>query len=75
MNVSFDDTAFRQPITARNTACGTITVAEQDNGGDQPTDDPIDVPDVPDVGGVLDTPLALGGIGVLVLIVVALLVI
>ena len=72
MNVRFDDTAFRDAISARNTACGTITVAEQDTP--DPSPDPDPAPQDP-LGGLLDSPVALGGIGVLVLLLLALAVI
>lgn len=76
MNVRFDDTAFRDAISARNTACGTITVAEQDtpDPSPDPDPDPGPVPQDP-LGGLLDSPVALGGIGVLVLLLLALAVI
>lgn len=81
MNVSFDD-PFRDTITASNTSCGTITVTEDTGGGSggggnngggsgggstpEPGEGDIGIP---------DNPAVLGGVGLLVLIVVALLVI
>lgn len=81
MNVRFDD-PFQDTITASNTSCGTITVTEDggtggsgggnngggSGGGGTPESGEGDI-------GIPDSPAVLGGVGLLVLIVVALLVI
>ena len=69
MNIRFE--APTDQITASQTACGTVSVEETDDGSNGTPETP------PTEGaiGLLDDPLVLGGVGVLVLIVVALLVI
>ena len=80
MNVSFDD-PFRDTITASNTSCGTITVTEDmggggggGNGGGTGGGGGSPDPGMGDIG-LPDDPAVLGGLGLLVVIVVALLVI
>lgn len=86
MNVRFDD-PFSDTITASNTSCGTITVTEESTGG---SGGGVDTggsggdtggsggdPTSPGMGGIglPDDPAVLGGVGLLVVIIVALLVI
>jgi len=79
MNVSFDD-PFRDTITASNTSCGTITVTE-DTGAGGGTGGGGNGGGGSGGGGggsgvpIPDDPAVLGGLGLLVVIVVALLVI